>query len=250
MDTEQSTEATEGEATAAEPVPEPVTRAEFDSLKFDLTAARDREKRLMDLLEARQAPAPQSAPADAAEPDIVITDDDEGDVRTAKLFERGIRPLRQQLEQLTNIGFGTLSKIGERTVVNALSVPDREIYNRFRPEVDRYMGALSTAQRAQPESLEHVLKMVKGAHYEELRDEAIEMSSRQLVKTAKPGPPPARGEKPPATTNSPIVPEDLFDGAQCRAIEARGGPDAFARKLGYKDWASYAELARKWQNKE
>lgn len=255
MDTDQMTnDEPTGEGAAPEPAePQGVSREEFDGVLKRLDETTKMNERLLGVLESRQAPPPQRV--EEPEPEIVITDDDEGDTRVAKLVQKALRPVQQQLRQLADVGLGTMSKISDRQVVSGLVDSDRTIYTRYKGEIDGMLSQLAPAVRAQPEAFDHVFRVVKGNHLEEIVAERVEAANRQAVKGAKPGAPAARGTATGAnaTPNEGIpTPEDLFgkDSPQVRAIEDRGGPDAWAKRMSqgrYKNWADYTKAQAKYR---
>jgi len=250
MDTDQLTNEPTAEPSDA---PETVPREDLDRVMARLDETTALNQRLLSALEGREAPRAPQPPAPEPEPDIVITDDDEGDARTTKLIQRAMKPLREQINQFTNLGVQTISRVSERTAMAGLSESDRLIATRYKKDLDAYLSNIAPQVRMNPESLEWCLKLVKADHFDELTNERVEAAGRQVVKTAKPGAPAPRGTATvaAATEGGTPTPEDLFgkDSAQVRAIEERGGPDAWAKRSSqgrFKNWSEYAKAHAKW----
>lgn len=218
-----------------------------------LDEERQTNQRLLSALESgalnRGGYVPQ-APA-GPDPDLPSDDDDE-QTRIDKAVRRALKPVVAEFNQFRSVGLGTLSKISERQVT-----PNLKYYDRFKKEIDNYLAQADPATRAQPESIVLAYNAVVGQHSAELIQEAIDADRKGVVREGvNPGAPPprsGRGGLPPAKGSDVPSPADLgYTEGQIAAIEARGGPDAFARRMSggrYKGWADYAKAHAKMNGK-
>ena len=119
-------------------------------------------------------------------------------------------------------------------------------YKRFKKEIDEYVAKMPPGLRIRPEAIRMAHNAVVGAHVEELLVETKEAALRGGGETLKGGgaPPAGNARQAGAGSGTPTV-EDLMgkDAADALAFRGMDG-DALAKKMGYKDWPTYAALAK------
>jgi hypothetical protein len=150
-------------------------------------------------------------------------------------------------------GYGTISKLTERTVI-----PGLKHYKRFEKEIQEQLNTIpDPAVRAQPEAIEYAYKLVVGGHSDELMNEAIEADRRAEVRDGvKPGSP-RGGGRGTTGTSAPqpgYSPKDLgWSEEQISMVESKGGLDGWSRRMSggrYKNFQDYAKAHLKMSGKE
>jgi hypothetical protein len=156
---------------------------------------------------------------------------------TSRIIEQHVKPLQEY-------GVNTLSELSRRVTAGRM-----KYYDRFKKEIDERLNALSPDVRANPVVIETIYNAVVGAHADELAREAAEAAVRQAQdasqQTGKSEPGTGAGRE--ALEKDSDVPSIdkylgplLGDGLEALQHKGPGvDPDAFARGLGYKDWAHY-----------
>lgn len=158
------------------------------------------------------------------------------DLRIAK----GQQPLLQRINELEQNGANAISQLA----ISTLTEKDRKIYNRYRKEVDGYLSTVSPEARANPQTLNAFIKVVRGEHHEELLSEEREAWNREVTernKTTSAIPSTTESSRNRGTGGAP-TPEDVYTPEQLEQIEAKGGIDVYVRKLSngkYKNWSEY-----------
>jgi len=137
-----------------------------------------------------------------------------------------------------------LAAIGE--VVAGSMAKELLYYTRFKKEIDEYVGKMPPGLRIRPEAIRMAHNAVVGAHAAEIVNEAKEAALRGGDTPPKGGgaPPQGNARQAGAGGGTPTV-EDLMGKDAADALAFRGlDGDALARRMGYKDWPTYAALAK------
>ena len=159
---------------------------------------------------------------------------------TAKLINRALHPLRQEMGAFRQFGLERLSDLNES--VHGAQLP---YYKDYKAEIDAKLNTLAPEIRVQPQTLQLVHDTVVAAHIGEIQSRARDEGIRQSRGDAPA--PPKSGINSRQRQGEPDVPtpEALgFNEDQIADINSRGGPDAFAARISggrFSDWASYAK---------
>jgi hypothetical protein len=244
-----------------ESTPEYAKADELASLRNQLAGLKEL---LGDRLSAAPAPAQPAAPVAAPTIEDVSDDDLDGSLsqgtpvakklRTAMKAEvaREVQTLRAEIAALRNFGVTSIGAIGER--IAEADMPFKKhakLGPIIKAEIENY-AKVEPAIRTNPQVLKAIHDRVVGEHLDEITQERTEAAIRKArdegggsLPTGANG----RGKR----TDVPEVPtvEDLLGTEAAIALRERGqDADTFSRRLGYKDWAAYAEVIKKQQTPE
>ena len=192
----------------------------------------------------RVLPTPQpqrrAAPAIDPEPAGPTAEEYEADPMGAigKIVNKALYPVRQQMGALQAFG---LERIGGLTrEVEGVKLAH---YKDFKTEIDGEMANLDATLQADPNTLRLVHDTVVNRHLPEIIAAAVK---EQVAATRGDAPSPGTttGRTAPKTPGVP-TPEELgFGPDQIDDINARGGPDAFARRVSggrFANWDAFAK---------
>ena len=235
-----------GSATPPETPPTP-TFVPTDDFKAFQTQITDTLQGINDALsQLSKSVVPSAAPAVA---ERVKDEEIEQALQTgqgAPIFRRLVKEHVDELRvtDINPLRDEGLAAIGE--VVAGSMAKELPYYTRFKKEVDEYVSKMPPNLRIRPEAIRMAHNAVVGAHATEIVNEAKEAALRGGGEPPKGGgaPPSGSGRQAGVGGGAPTV-EDLMgrDAADALAFRGMDG-DALARKMGYKDWSSYAEVAR------
>jgi ABC-type transporter Mla subunit MlaD len=198
-----------------------------------------------------QPPAPPASVADITDEEIdrAVLSGQGAAQRIRALVDRAVnaateRIIKERVQPLEEFGVRALGDVTQRVVATSM-----KYYNRFKKEIDEQLNTLAPAARSNPLVIETIYNAVVGRHAEELANEAAEAAVRQAQEQTK-APAPGTGAGGQATERTDEVPtlQDFLGPAANEAKEALqhkvqgADADAFARSLGYKDWASYMKM--------
>lgn len=200
---------------------------------------------------------PQAAPTRPTIPQVDETELEEhyakavedGDGKKAAALLKQIRQLdRARSEaQLAQIQEWGTSQIDQLT--NEVTVKGMPHWGRFESEINAQLAQLPPSQRADAKVKRIVYNAVLGAHAEELIAEAKQEAIRGIDEGGE-------GIAGRGSRNAPqLSPEDMADlevpaTARKTLSRLRTDEDAFARKLGFANWAAYQKFGRELEAKE
>lgn len=202
------------------------------------------------------------------EPEIQEPADEEFD--TAALEGRGVgravkraiaaaerrvrRETSAEADQIRNIGLPALANQAKRLIIQGLDAEDRELYDKYKHEIEQGIKGLPPEMQADPDKLELIFGTVFGIHRKEIRQADRERAIRQAREPQDTLP--ARGAGGRRQAASDEIPDDreIF-GAESLAGLRNVGPggrtiEDIARRLGYKDVNEYRAKVRKYQQEQ
>lgn len=223
------------------------------------------QQNVLEMLSRSQQPVQTNQPN---EPEIQEPADEEFD--TAALEGRGVgktvkraiaaatarvrREAAQEIEQVRGIGLPALAEQAKRLVIQGLDSEDRELYDRYKHEIEQGIRGLPPEMQASPDKLELVFGTVFGIHRKEIRSADRERAIRQAREPQDTAP--LRGAGSRRQASSDEIPEDreLF-GAESVAGLRNVGPggrtiEEIARRMGYKDPNEYRAKVLKYQREQ
>lgn len=159
----------------------------------------------------------------------------EAEKRERNLLAQHINPLRET-------GVSALAKLTEDAARTKLPY-----YSKYADEIRGYLGQLPPDALTNPNVYEVAYAKVVSDHLDEIISERVKaaqgMSDADVVNDPvasliRPVAKAESGEKIPSV-------EELCGADAAQALKSRNqSPDAFARQLGYADWAAYAKVAK------
>jgi hypothetical protein len=191
--------------------------------------------------------APQQT---AVDPELVeqqLSEDDDAEVRTQKRIHNSNIPLKKRMAEFESFGLGKLADLTRDTASRSMPY-----YNQYKTEIESELAKLAPAYRADMTTVRVVHDTVVARHIDEIADKRADEKARQLLQSGDP--PGGKGRNGQGGADegpSTPKPSDFFDDEQCRMIEERGGPDAFARKVSsnrFHNWEEYAASREKMAN--
>lgn len=158
------------------------------------------------------------------------------------LTEERERIRREEIGPLRELGLSAIANLTESIARGKMSP---HLYTRYKGEIDQYIQSLSPEAKLNPQAHEIAYNAVVGRHVNEITSEAVQAAMRKKA-DEPPAPPPGSttGRTQDQNSRVPTV-EDYAgrDGAAALAGIGKDG-DAFARRLGYKDWTAYMAKAK------
>lgn len=231
-----------GETGEKEESPQYVTKAEYDQT---LTVLQSLQTGIQTLTSGFNAVVADRQ-ARKEEPQIEdVTDEEieealrsgEGAGKFRKMVNASVEKLRRDvLGPELAAGFGALE--GLTREVSATKMP---YYDKYKKEIDEYVGALTPQQRLRPEAYKTAHDYVVGLHVTEILAEQAEASKRQKNEPPQgglPGGAPGRQARGGETRETSFQ----FSEENHNALAVKGyTPDMQAQRMGYKSWQDYMD---------
>lgn len=207
------------------------------------------------ILSRSAAPAP--APAAPSMPAIQEPTDDE--IEDAMSSGKGAAMMRRlaaieaakREQSLLQQHINPLRETGVSAIVNLTRTAVKEklpYYGKYEKEINGYLEQLPTDALTNPQVYEVAYAKVVADHLDEIVQERVK-AAVGAADDAVVNDPIASIIRPPRATQPegervPTV-EELCGADAAQALRSRNqSPDAFARQLGYADWAAYAKVAK------
>ncbi len=159
----------------------------------------------------------------------------EGEKRERQLLAQHINPLRET-------GVSALAKLTEDAARAKLPY-----YSKYADEIRSYLGQLPADALTNPSVYEVAYAKVVSDHLDEIVSDRVraaqgmadaDVVNDPVASLIRPVTKQESGEKIPTV-------EELCGADAAQALKSRNqSPDAFARQLGYADWAAYAKVAK------
>ncbi len=170
----------------------------------------------------------------------------EGNVGAIRgLVDRAVNKVRkEEIEPMRNTGTASLSNLTFEVVKPTLTH-----YPRFKAEIDQAVADLPVNLRMNPDIIRETHNLIVGRHAADLVKEGVETALRQAAAGGEtpgsnvPGAAAGRG----VASKIPNVEELLGKDAADALVGMGRSPDEHARKLGHKDWPTYATFVQKQQ---
>jgi hypothetical protein len=235
--------------------PEPDPRdKELEALRAALTKGEEREQRIFNALAANRNAG--NIPADDT-PKFTVTEDDieaaveagdnkkaarltrqmireETAAATDKLRREAIDPINQQIG---GYGMPAISALVREVVARD---PKLKHFDRLRGGIEKHLVNLTAEAQINPEVVKAAYYHEVGANYETLVEEEIERRARKATPNPGGGPTPGRAGRSQGNNAIPTV-EQLYGEELAKEVDRKGGPDLWAKKMGYKDWPAYVK---------
>ena len=198
-----------------------------------------------------QAVSRGEQPKPPTEPEVVTSEQyaeaiREGNVEVIEKHHR-----RQQFETIRQLAPSLqlgLDSVG--LIVAESAAAKLPYYKRFKEDIDRYVGGMTPEMRMTPQAYEIAHNVVVGRNAGVIAQEAVEAALRSAnidpkQANAGGGAGSRAGAGGGGGGQAPSVAE-LFGADAEAALTSKGDtPDSWARKLGHKDWATYAGFVQK-----
>lgn len=201
--------------------------------------------RLNDDPSRSSSPAPSPAPDfDPNELELALQEGKGADKVLKAIDARIAKQNAQILEKLNQLESTGVSSIADLSRVVAAS--EMKHYARYKKEIDTYVGRLPANLRMNKDVYVAAHNVIVGAHLEELLKEEREKVLREVADpnfvNTQTG---INGRKKEDAPKIPSV-EQLLGKEAADALSSVGRTaDQHAKRLGYKDWAAYAEHIQK-----
>ena len=190
-------------------------------------------------------------PPKPVEPEVITTEQyaeavREGNVEIIeKYYKRQQFDTIRQLAPSLQLG---LDSVG--LIVAASAATKLPYYKRFKEEIDRYVGGMTSEMRMTPQAYEIAHNVVVGRNAPIITQEAVEAALRSAnvdpkQANAGSGAGSRAGGGGSGGGQAPSVAELFGPEAEAALVSKGDTPDSWARKLGYKDWAMYAGFVQK-----
>lgn len=159
--------------------------------------------------------------------------------REAQLLQQHINPLRET-------GVSALVNLTKTAAKGRLP-----LYGKYEKEIDGLLSELPVDSLTNPQVYDVAYAKVVSDHLDEIISERVKAAAG-LAEEAAATDPIASVFRPARTTETtgekiPSV-EELCGPDAAQALKSRNqSPDAFARQLGYTDWAAYAKVAKSFE---
>ena len=238
-------------AAAAAAAPAFVPSEEFKRLESTVTGLAESNRQLQESVRllvgaaGRRPDPPPPAQGEVTEEQYLEAVDNR-DYATVRRYneQRDARLIKTHIEPLRAGGLNAIAGLTKQ------SIESKEHYKRFEKEINELIETMSPEIRIQPIAYQMAYDTVVGRHHGELVTEEREKALRQGVDPAQAGRPGSQAGQGREKAGGAPTPEELFDGQANKSelvanIAFKGGPDAFAKKLGHKDWKAYTETVLK-----
>lgn len=232
----------------AAPAPNYVTADQFMALRGAVEAQAAQQNRLLEALIAQQQQAAQ--PAQAPEPDDEAIAAAYANGTLGKTFKQLVdrrvdRVIREHVEPLRAQGEAAIANLTLEVAKSKMPY-----FEQVRGDMEAFLSQMPTGVRANPQALQIAYDSAVGKNFKRLAEAETEGKLRQMAGatggvagTALPGGNNGRqagGSKVPNAL-------EAFGPAVAEAVRSKGGEDAFARTLRFKDWAEYYEATKEYR---
>lgn len=145
--------------------------------------------------------------------------------------------------QINDVGIPAMASI-VRSQIEASDPVAMKLPKHLRAKVDEYLNAPGTnpAARVNPEIVKRAYALVAGENLEEIVSAEVERRIRSGA-SGDGGAGTSRGRNAKADANASPTVEQMFGKDVAIDVDAQGGADKFAQRMGAKNWAEYAS----WQ---
>lgn len=235
--------------------PEFVSKADYDKLESSMTQMSATMQTMqegfttaMSAIQQNMGNVPEKNPSPA------ITSDDIASVEKALADGEGANAILSLVNKATTDALSKFKKaevdpmrtqgMESIALLSGAEVRKMPHYEKYKKEVDTYINGLPIESRINPQAHMLAYNTVVGQHFEEILAEDREKMLRSGGGNGAGTPGNAAGRTPGGENEKAKSAVEVFGQDSADALSAVGmDEEAFAKKLGYKDWATYVELA-------